>query len=72
MSGFFFLIEREKNKKTSANVTFFLATGFEFGYDVTALYFSNLKKCPIICGHNLKILDIVFVRVNGGPGFKVV
>ena len=43
-------------------MTFFLATGFEFGYDVTALYFSNLKTPNNLCaqfensGHSFMIV----------------
>ena len=36
----FFHIERINNNKTRANVNLFLVTGFEFGYAVTALYFT--------------------------------
>jgi hypothetical protein len=32
-----FHIERKNNNKTRANLKLFLATGFEFGYTVTAL-----------------------------------
>ena len=40
----FFHIEKKNNNKTRINLKHFLATGFEFMYAVTVLYFSINAK----------------------------